>query len=164
MFSCVRVRRQLGVYLDGERSRNRRMAVERHLATCRSCRTALESLRRLERALQAVEVPPAGSDLTSRIMARARERQNISTEPSVIRLHHEVGSTSRTWTFRIAAAAVLVFGLTAGSYMGWSAGRSTAPAAQIDRLNAYNLDYLGDAPQGSLASSYLALASNREGY
>ncbi len=71
---------------------------------------------------------------------------------------------SRIWTFRIAAAAVLAFGLTVGSYMGWSAGRSMAPAAHVDPLNAYNLDYLGDAPDGSLARSYLALASNPEGY
>ena len=164
MFSCVRIRRQLGAYLDEELSRNRRTAVDRHLATCRSCRAALESLRRLGRVLQAVEVPPAGSNLTSRIMAQARERQNVSTEPGVIRLHHGAGSTSRTWTFRIAAAAVLAFGLTAGSYMGWSAGRSMTPTAQVDPLKAYNLDYLGDAPQGSLTGSYLALASNPEGY
>ncbi len=161
MFSCVRIRRQLGAYLDEELSRNRRTAVERHLVKCRSCRAAVESLRRLGRALQAMEAPPAGSNLTSRIMAEARERQNTSTEPGVIRLPRGLGS--RTWAFRIAAAAVLAFGLTAGSYMGWSAGRSRAPAAQDDPLSAYNLDYLGDAPDGSLASSYLALASTRNG-
>jgi hypothetical protein len=32
--------------------------------------------------------------------------------------------------------------------------------AQADSLDVYNLDYPGDAPDGSLASSYLALASN----
>jgi hypothetical protein len=37
-------------------------------------------------------------------------------------------------------------------------------AVQADPLAVYNLDYLGDAPEGSLADSYLALASNPKGY
>jgi anti-sigma factor RsiW len=162
MFSCVRVQRQLGAYLDGELSPTKRTVVGRHLVKCRSCRIALESLQRLERTLQTVEVPPAGPNLTWRIMTEARERQNARVKPGVIRLH-QGSSASRTWAFRIAAAAVLGFGLVVGSYMGWSAGRSTSQAAiaQSDSLDAYNLDYLGDAPDGSLAGSYLALASNR---
>jgi len=60
---------------------------------------------------------------------------------------------------------VLVFGLGVGSYMGWSGQRSTSQAAiaQSESLDAYNLDSLGDAPDGSLAGSYLALASGRNG-
>jgi len=60
----------------------------------------------------------------------------------------------------------LVIGLGLGSFMGWSAKRSTSQVmiAQSNSLDAYNLDYLGDAPDGSLASSYLALASHPEGY
>lgn len=165
MFSCVGIRRQLSAYLDGELSPQRRTAVERHLVRCRSCRATLESLRRLERPLQAVEIPPVGPDLAWRIVAEARKRRNARGEPSVIPLHRG-SSASRTWAFRGAAAAVLVFGLGLGSYMGWSAKRSTAQVmtAQVDSLDAYNLDYLGEAPDGSLASSYLALASNPEGY
>jgi len=169
MFSCLRFRRQLGAYLDGELSQKSRTAVDRHLVRCRSCHTVLESLHRLGRALQTVEVPSAGPNLAWRIMAKARERQNTEMERSVIRLGR--GSpTSRPWAFKIAAAAVLVFGLAAGSYMGWSAERSmpqavtAQTAVQADPLDAYNLDYLSDAPDGSLAGSYLALASNPEGY
>jgi anti-sigma factor RsiW len=168
MFSCWRVQRQLGAYLDGELPQNRQMAVERHLLQCRSCRTALENLRRFEQSLRAVEVPPARPDLAWRIMTEARKRQSARAEPFVIRLHHE-SPTSRTWAFRSAAAAVLTVGLAVGSYMGWSAERSMSPAVvagtaeQTDSLDAYNLDYLGDAPDGSLAGSYLALASTRNG-
>ena len=168
MFSCLRVRRQLSAYLDGELSRNRRTAVERHLVRCRSCHAALENLRRLERALQIVEVPSAGPNLAWRIMTEARERQNTQAERSAIRLHR-VLPTSRIWAFRSAAAAVLVFGLAVGLYMGWSGGRSMSQAVtartstHTDPLDAYNLDYLGDAPVGSLTDSYLALASTRNG-
>ncbi len=165
MFSCLGIRRQLSAYLDGELSLKRRTAVERHLVRCRSCHAALESLRRLERSLQVIEVPPVGPDLTWRIMTEARKRRDAHGEPSVISLHRG-SSASRTWVFRGAAAAMLVFGLAVGSYMGWSAKRSTSQVmtAQTDRLDAYKLDYLGDAPDGSLASSYLALASHPEGF
>ena len=165
MFSCVGIRRQLSAYLDGELSPQRRTAVERHLARCGSCRAALESLRRLERSLEAIKVPPVGPDLAWRIVAEARKRRNAHGEPSVIPLHRG-SSASQAWVFRGAAAAVLVIGLGLGSFMGWSAKRSTSQVmiAQSNSLDAYNLDYLGDAPDGSLASSYLALASHPEGY
>lgn len=169
MVLCSRVQKQLGAYLDGELPQNRRTAVERHLGRCKSCRTALESFHRLERTLQIAEVPPAPPSLTWQIMAKARERQDAEMERNVIRLGHGLPS-SRPWAFDIAAAAVLVFGLAVGTYMGWSSGRSMSQtvtaqaAAQADPLDAYNLDYLSDAPEGSLAGSYLALASNLEGY
>lgn len=165
MFSCLGIRRQLSAYLDGELSPHRRTALERHLVRCRSCHAALESLRRLEHPLQAVEVPPVGPDLAGRIVAEARKRRNACGKPNAIPLYRRL-SASPTWVFRGAAAAVLVIGLGLGSYMGWSAGRSTSQVmiAQSNSLAAYNLDYLGDAPDGSLASSYLALASNSEGY
>jgi len=68
---------------------------------------------------------------------------------------------SRPWAFKIAAAAVLVFGLAAGSYMGRSMSRTVTAqtAVQADPLAVYNLDYLADAPSGSLADSYLTLVS-----
>jgi len=169
MFSCVRIRRQLSAYLDGELSPKRRTAVERHLVQCGACHAALESLRRLERSLQAIKVPPVEPDLAWRIVAEARKRRNAQGEPSVIPLHRG-SSASRAWVFRGAAAAVLVFGLAVGSYMGWTGGRSSSQAvtartvAPADPLGAYNLDYLSDAPDGSLAGSYLALASNPKGY
>ena len=165
MFSCSRVRRQLGAYLDGELSPKNRAVVERHLMRCRPCRTALESLHRLERALQIAEVPPAPLSLAWRIMAKARERQNTEMERNVIRLGHRL-AISRPWAFKVAAAAVLVFGLAAGSYMGRSVSQTVTAqmAVQADPLAVYNLDYLADAPEGSLADSYLALASSDRGY
>ena len=169
MFSCSRIQKQLGAYLDGELSPKRRTAVERHLVRCLLCRIALENLRRLERALENIKVPPAPSDLAWRIMAKARAHQSGESEQNVIRLGRRL-PTSGVWSFRIAAAAVLVFGLGVGSYLGWSGGRSMSgavtarTAVPADPLGAYNLDYLSDAPEGSLAGSYLALASNPKGY
>jgi len=165
MFSCSKIRRQLGAYHDGELSPQDRTAVERHLVRCRSCRTALESLHGLGRALRIVEVPPVPLNLARRIMAKARESQNAGMERDVIRLGHRL-PTSPPWVFKMAAAAVLVLGLAIGSYMGWSMSQTVTAqtAVQADPLAVYNLDYLGDAPEGSLADSYLALASSDRGY
>jgi hypothetical protein len=64
---------------------------------------------------------------------------------------------------RTATAATLAFGLTLGVLMGWTlfpAGTGTAGPrvnAQVESLDPYNLDYLGDAPDDSLAGAYLAL-------
>jgi hypothetical protein len=70
---------------------------------------------------------------------------------------------------RAAAAAMLVVGLLAGLAMGWNTVQAPAakPSAQAapqgDPLAGYNLDYLGDAPSGSLADGYMALLSGLNG-
>jgi anti-sigma factor RsiW len=165
MFSCLKVRRQLSAYLDGELSPKNRTAVERHLARCRACGVALESLRRLARALEIVQVLPAPPSLAGQIMAKARDRQSVGRERNAIRPGRRT-VTSRPWVLRVAAAAVVVFGLAAGSYMGRSVSQTATArtAAQADPLALYNLDYLADAPEGSLADSYLALAASDRGY
>ncbi len=71
MLSCKKYRKRLNAYLDGELPARKKVAVERHLAACQSCRTVLQSLRDLGPALLAADVPAAPTDLTSRIMAEA---------------------------------------------------------------------------------------------
>jgi len=68
-----------------------------------------------------------------------------------------------------AAAAMLAVGLGVGLAIGWGA-RPAAPqvstssaAAGGDPLAAYKLDYLSDAPDGSLAGTYLALLTSPNG-
>jgi hypothetical protein len=68
-----------------------------------------------------------------------------------------------------AAAAVLVVGLAAGLAIGWAAQpaarqiAATPATAAVDPLAAYKLDYLNDAPDGSLAGTYLALLTSPNG-
>jgi anti-sigma factor RsiW len=164
MFWCSRVRRQLGAYLDEELSPKSRMIVERHLVRCRACRAAWENLQKLERVLQIAEIPPVPPRLAGQIMAKARDRQNTEKERNVTRPRQRF-VTSGPWAFRVAAAAVVVFGLSVGSYVGWSVSQTVAAraAAPTDPLAEYNLDYLDNAPEGSLAASYLALASKDRG-
>ena len=76
----------------------------------------------------------------------------------------------RSRAMKLAAAAVLVMGLAIGALMGrdtWqspgiqSGGKSQM--AQVEPTAIYNLDYLTDAPKGSLADAYLTLVSATNG-
>jgi hypothetical protein len=58
----------------------------------------------------------------------------------------------------IAAAATLLIGLAIGLMLGWTTAKSSGrpPAAeQTDLLGAYQFDFLSEAPQGSIADTYL---------
>ena len=65
---------------------------------------------------------------------------------------------------RAAAAAVLLIGLAAGTLMGWQTSQraATSQTMAADPVATYGLDYLADAPEGSLAGVYLSLASSRD--
>ena len=64
---------------------------------------------------------------------------------------------------------ILLVGAMSGVIFGWSAatvpqGTTLTQAEQTGNLFAgYGLDVLGDAPDGSLAGSYLALLDGRNG-
>ena len=60
----------LSEYLDDELGLEERASVDRHLAGCEDCRTELETLRRLARALAEESVPPVPVDLEARIGRR----------------------------------------------------------------------------------------------
>ena len=69
-----------------------------------------------------------------------------------------------------AAAAVLVMGLAIGVLMGRDTWQSPgiqpvgkSQMAQVEPITIYNLDYLTDAPKGSLADAYLTLVSATNG-
>ena len=71
---------------------------------------------------------------------------------------------------KFAAAAVLVIGLAIGVLMGWDTWQSPSiqsigksQMAKVEPTSIYNLDYLTDAPKGSLADAYLTLVSATNG-
>ena len=102
-------------------------------------------------------------DALKSILSR-REKTATSGQPNIWRIIFRQPITN------IAAAAVLVFGLAIGILMGWdtwqnqgiqSPGKSQM--AQTEPTSLYNLDYLNDAPKGSLADAYLTLVSATNG-
>ena len=155
---CEDVLKQLTAFSSGELSANVRQAVQAHLAECAACRAALAEVDALA-VLASGRTPPVPRGFAARVMMAARQRQE--TKPVA------AWNLMRWWRLtstpmHAAAAAVLIIGLSVGLVLGWTSATSPAQAAaavQPDPVDAYQLDYLGEAPSGSLADSYLTLVS-----
>jgi anti-sigma factor RsiW len=156
---CENVQQRLNRFAAGDLPVADRHAVQAHLAECAACRAKLAELDALAGALVDTPTPPIPSGFASRVMAAARQRQEA--QPVA------VWNLMRWWRLtsvpmHAAAAAVLIIGLSVGVVMGWTSASPSGQAqtaAQTDPVDAYQIDYLGEAPSGSLAESYLALVS-----
>jgi anti-sigma factor RsiW len=172
---CENVQEQLNRFTAGDLPVADRHAVGAHLAECAACRAKLAELDALAGVLASTPTPPIPPGFASRVMAAARQRQ----EAQPARLRQGNGGQVAAWNLlrwwrltsapmHAAAAAVLIVGLTVGVVLGWTSAPRTAPTetvVQTDPVDAYQVDYLGEAPSGSLADSYLTLVStsNEEG-
>lgn len=168
---CDTVRKKLDRFAQQELAPRLRESVEAHLRECAGCRRHLAREERLAAVLASVPEPPAVPEgFGDRLMAAARRRQAASRP--VPELRRRVGWLRPSVPFgaQAAQAAVLAGGLLLGVVMGQQAWQSVHPAgtqqtSQADPLAVFELDYLSDAPGGSLAESYLTLttASNHNG-
>ena len=163
---CEDLQSRLEAYANGGMSPDEREAAAAHLRNCADCTRALARIDSLAAVLAQAKTPSVPSGLAVRVMAAARSRRPAMAEAgwNPVRWWRQV-----SMPMHAAAAAVLIVGLAVGLVMGWMARPSTIQtqtteaATQGDALDAYNIDYLGDAPAGSLADSYLALVSGRNG-
>ena len=157
---CNDVQDSLKAYIDGAMAPEQRKAVEAHLQSCADCRAALERIDRLAAVLLDAKPPPVPAGFASRVMLAAKSRKRAT---SVAARNPWQWWKSISMPMRAAAAAVLIVGVSIGLLMSWAGGPPIAgPAdrevtAAADPLDAYNLDYLSDAPEGSIAEGYLAL-------
>jgi len=150
---CKRVLRKLSPYLDGALDETLSQEIALHLSCCESCRKALGCMESLGHVFGAVSspVPPAG--LAGRIMAEARDRSTWAWP--------------RSFPLRLATVAGLFIGITAGTIIGlhtWPQGEKYSPmeaqTGAADLVSVFNLDYLTDAPERSLADTYRMLANS----
>ena len=155
--SCRNVVSRLNAYLDGELSGRDRERVEQHLGECGRCREALARLRAVAHALARLPEPPVPQGFAERVVARARLRARL--QPVVVELWR-----SFPLARRIAAAAALVLGIGLGALMARDVTRASPMTSSAADPNAvYRLDFLSDAPEGSLVDAYLTLASGANG-
>lgn len=156
--NCQDIQSKLADYIDGRLSGIERSQLRTHLVSCVSCRSELAKLDPFALLLLQTDPPPVPPDLTSRILAAARDRncreQTSSWNPlSWWRL--------APVSMQAAAVGILVVGLGLGFALGKSTAESVTAGAtigpQADPLEVYQLDYFGDAPSGSLADAYLVL-------
>jgi hypothetical protein len=64
---------RLSEYLDDELEIEERTGIDRHLASCEHCRSSLQGLRRLSRAIAEEAVPPVPVDLAAKIASQLDE-------------------------------------------------------------------------------------------
>ena len=163
---CKDVQGQLKAFASGQVPVGTRQRIQAHLTECAACRTALGRIDPVAGVLAGMQTPPIPPGFTARVMTAARWQGQAEPIPA--------WNPLRWWRLtstpmHLTTAAVLVIGLATGLMMGWtvapSAGRIIS-AGQDDPLRNYQLDSLSEAPDGSLAGSYLTLVAttNDGGY
>ena len=162
---CQTVRSKLDRLSRRELTPRMRERVEAHLNVCAECRRSLARQERLVALLTTASEPPTVPDgFGERLMAAACQRQaGTQSVPRVLwrpRWQSAPASVGR----KAAQAAALAGGLLIGVLMGqqtWRSAHSSIPRQTIepDPVAVYQLDYLTDAPGGSLAQSYLTLTN-----
>jgi anti-sigma factor RsiW len=163
---CEEAQAKLEAFVSGSLPPEERLDVTGHLRDCAACRAALARLDNLAAVLVRANEPPLPEGFTSRVMSAAVRRR---AEPRTARWNPIRWWRMVSVPMRAAAAIVLVLGVAGGLVMGWDMlpnsgkGPSAGDVVQNDPLRGYNVDYLGDAPDGSLADSYLTLLTGQNG-
>ena len=163
---CEEVQSRLPAYSSGELPTGVREVVQTHLGGCAACQAAMAHIDALAAVLAGAQTPPVPAGFAARVMVRARSHRSAAVSAGWNPLRWwRLGSAP----MRAAAAAVLLVGLGAGLLMDRMSGPaavspdSAETTSQADALDTYQLEYMGDAPEGSLSDSYLSLASTGNG-
>lgn len=123
MLTCVKYRKRLGAYMDGELSKRKRTAMDRHLSICDLCRTELEGQKKMGPILDTLAVPQAPTVLAAWILAEAHRRKKKS---GIIPIRWK-GLYFGPWLPRAVTTVTLVFGLITGGYMGSTSYQDAGP-------------------------------------
>ena len=162
---CDTVRKKLDRVARQELVPQLRESVEAHLRECEDCRRHWARQERLAAVLTNVPEPPAVPEgFGDCLMTAARQRRAASRPVPELRRRFGWLRPSAPFGAQAARAAVLAGGLLLGVVMGQQTWQSVHPggtqqASQTNPLAVYELDYLSDAPGGSLAQSYLILTA-----
>ena len=156
---CENVQQQLNRFAAGDLPVADRQTVQAHLAECAACRAKLAELDALAGVVASTPTPPIPSGFASRVIAAARQRQQAQpiTAWNLLRWWRLTSAPMHA-----AAAAVLIVGLSVGvvpTRRSSDLAARAETAAEVDPVDVYQIDYLGEAPSGSLADSYLTLVS-----
>jgi anti-sigma factor RsiW len=159
---CKDIKSKLGNYTGGRLPREGHNQVRAHLRACPLCRAALAEIDPVAAVLLQADPPPVPCDLAGRILAAARDR--ICPE-STANWNPVAWLRLASIPVRVAAALMLFFGITAGLKLGTNVNDSQnqVTISENDPLNVYQISYIADLPEGSLADSYLNLIEPTDG-
>lgn len=165
MFSCIRYRRQLSAYLDGELSARKRKSVEIHVAQCTACNRILTEMHNLAPILLSLEISEPPSDLASRIITAAHSHQLRDKNRLGVVHAWRILTFQFAWQFKMAVAAALIFGAAMGGFLGWDMGRqkntimanTVKTSVNVRDGKSGALDTFGGMQGGSIEAVTLAL-------
>lgn len=156
---CSDFKKAVSRYADGEMSETAHVTMQQHADKCSACRRLVQEIHRLSAVLATDHAPDVPLGFADAVMRRARaigKPQRVATISYLPTWWHAM-----TRPARIAAAAMLALGVGLGALMGWDTSqvqKSSLGAVKPDLAAQYSLEYFEDAPAGSLAQVYLALA------
>ena len=113
---------QISAYLDSEMTREECQAFEFHVATCETCRCALDDFRAIQAWARSYQAPTAPTDPWNQLAPRLRGR----LRPPV--------RVRKRLRRRFGLAACVVLLVTAGgvaSWMSWQSGASSDPSVVL---------------------------------
>ena len=166
---CKKAQRKLDAYLGGELAEKERTRLEEHFASCAECARALERARELHRTLHDKATPPLPDGFHARLMARAREQaEERSWGKRILRPFGRAAAMPAGMRVAIAAAVMVAFGIGVVIGLDMWGGQEprkaqAAKMAKADPVRTYRIDYLAEAPDGSLAGAYVSLVSAEGG-
>lgn len=155
---CSDFKKAVNRYADGEMAKTARIAMQQHADECPACRRLVQEIHRLSAVLATdpgPDMPPGFAEAVMR-QARAVGRPRIENISFLPAWWHAM-----TRPAQIAAAAMLALSMGLGALMGWDTSQTRKSPLGTDKpdlVAQYNLDYFQEAPAGSLAQVYLALA------
>ena len=145
MPECSAVKSRLGRYYDGELSPVECRRIEDHLKQCNRCSADLQEIREMAAVFQeGMPAPPVPSDLTQRIMEKARAQVDDAVPGwSVLWFW-------KNWSFSMRFAAVTVS--AAACYIGLAIGSAPLPST----LSAGNeMQWVGMTSQEPIITAYV---------
>lgn len=156
---CHEIRSTLHAYAEGRLSQGERSRVQSHLRACASCQAALARMDQVAAVLLDSEVEPVPPRLVESVMAAARKRQH---ERLVAAQGPLAWWRAAPAAMRAAAVLFLLTGVGAGISLGWASAPTVTTeraVANVSPLGVYPLDYLSEAPAGSLTERFMMLAT-----
>jgi tetratricopeptide (TPR) repeat protein len=137
---CRKAQRDISEYADGVLDAPRRVRLERHLGECAECRKLLDDFRTLSKAANRLDTPEPEDAVWLKIEARLSAGETRRAQPAAGRAF----GWSPTFARLAATAALALFLVASGVFVGTRLGRKGAPMSPAERA-LYTLAKLDEA-------------------
>lgn len=161
---CKKIKKKLLLFLDNELSESQRNEIQHHLADCPDCSIHLKKLASIWERPTAIATIEPSPWLWSRIAAQ------LSASKKQSDLLAGFWESITSYVVPVAATAIVVIGILAGTYLGTLpkasgpdfSGQEPLLAAKTELIKTSHLDAFDDLPPASIGGAYLSLETNQQ--